>query len=74
LLQTLLHLLGAPSGAPSVLVAPILHFLLRGYFRFSYSPESYQFYIYISATIVLFGAEVNEQIYREFAEQRQNGD
>jgi membrane protein len=33
-----------------------------------------QLYIYISASIILFGAEVNEQIYREFAEEGQNGD
>jgi membrane protein len=33
-----------------------------------------QLYIYISASIVLFGAEVNEQIYREFTEEGQNGD
>ena len=33
-----------------------------------------QLYIYISASIILFGAEVNEQIYREFAEGVQNGD
>jgi membrane protein len=33
-----------------------------------------QLYIYISASIILFGAEVNEQIYREFAEGGQNGD
>jgi membrane protein len=31
-----------------------------------------QLYIYISASIILFGAEVNEQIYREFAEEGQN--
>jgi len=33
-----------------------------------------QLYIYISASIILFGAEVNEQIYREFTEEGQNGD
>ena len=33
-----------------------------------------QLYIYISASIILFGAEVNEQIYREFAEEGRNGD
>jgi membrane protein len=33
-----------------------------------------QLYIYISASIILFGAEVNEQIYREFIEEGQNGD
>jgi hypothetical protein len=33
-----------------------------------------QLYIYISASIILFGAEVNEQIYREFVEEGQNGD
>ena len=31
-------------------------------------------YIYISASIILFGAEVNGQIYREFAEEGRNGD
>jgi membrane protein len=33
-----------------------------------------QLYIYISASIILFGAEVNEQLYREVAEEGQNGD
>ena len=32
-----------------------------------------QLYIYISASIILFSAEVNEQIYREFAEEGRNG-
>ncbi len=29
-------------------------------------------YLYITASVVLFGAEVNEQIYREFTEEGQN--
>ena len=33
-----------------------------------------QLYIYISASIILFGAEVNEQIYRQFTEEGQDGD
>lgn len=33
-----------------------------------------QLYIYISASIILFGAEVNEQIYRQFTEEGQDED